>query len=284
MIQWYVTNVFYWHFSGVLYTHEKKVKLLFLSLSALISSLRPSSPQCPPPPKIYKGPSTQNVDTWPDDWTTTYTEAKEYGIADATGTRPIRYFFLMVSRSKKPKFADAHLVSTRLNSNTPRLLETFIGLLTARTLCQKYDPKDGMLVPQNRKTSTQYLPIMLLKKAVSSLPPSLQGCGPALVLGGQIFPRCKELWQSSSTHWLPRWKWLSFCYERPLERGNWGCYCLQSWWSTHLRGRSHSGPPSHQSCCLAKDSSFKAYRSRYLDHHKAAQIFHSSSSWSRSPW
>lgn len=67
--------------------------------------------------KLCKGPGNQNVDTWLDGWITTYTEAKEHCIAEATGTRPIRDF-LMAARSKEPTFADAHLVLMRLNNIT----------------------------------------------------------------------------------------------------------------------------------------------------------------------
>lgn len=67
--------------------------------------------------KLCKGPGTQNIDTWLDDWTTTYTEAKEHGIAEATGTRPIRDF-LMAAGSKEPTFADAHPLRIRMHKTT----------------------------------------------------------------------------------------------------------------------------------------------------------------------
>lgn len=62
--------------------------------------------------KLCKGPGTQNLDLWLDDWTTTYAEAIEHQIAEATGSRPIRDF-LMAVRFKEPTFSDAHLVMIR---------------------------------------------------------------------------------------------------------------------------------------------------------------------------
>lgn len=59
--------------------------------------------------KLCKGPDTENLETWLDEWTITFTEPKERAIADLTGTRSVRDF-LMAIRSKDPAFADAHLV------------------------------------------------------------------------------------------------------------------------------------------------------------------------------
>lgn len=71
--------------------------------------------------KLCKGLGTQNVEALLDEWTATYTEAKEHNIAEATGTRPIRDF-LMVVRAKEPTFPDAHLRMIRLK--TPHTTST----------------------------------------------------------------------------------------------------------------------------------------------------------------
>ena len=42
--------------------------------------------------QLCKGPGTQEIETYLDHWTTTYTEAKECHIGEVTGTRPIRDF------------------------------------------------------------------------------------------------------------------------------------------------------------------------------------------------
>lgn len=67
--------------------------------------------------KLCKGPDTQSIDTWLDEWVTVYTDGVEHKIAEATGTRPIRDFLMSV-RSKEGTFADAHLVMIRLKDTT----------------------------------------------------------------------------------------------------------------------------------------------------------------------
>ena len=66
--------------------------------------------------RLCKGPGTQSIEAWIDDWVVTYTNGKEYGIAETTGSRPIRDF-LMAARTKEPTFADAHLVMIRLQDS-----------------------------------------------------------------------------------------------------------------------------------------------------------------------
>lgn len=67
--------------------------------------------------KLCKGPGTQNLDTWLDDWTTTDAEATEYKIAEVSGSRPIRDIVMAV-RSKEPTFADVHFVMIRRKDTT----------------------------------------------------------------------------------------------------------------------------------------------------------------------
>lgn len=74
--------------------------------------------------KLCKGPGTQSIDAWLDDWTATYTDAKDHDIAEATGTRPIQDF-LRAARMKESSFADAHLVLIRSNKST----HNFFGLI-----------------------------------------------------------------------------------------------------------------------------------------------------------
>lgn len=59
--------------------------------------------------KLCKGPGTQSIEAWLDDWVTTYTDGIEHKIAETTATRPIRDF-LKAARLREPTFADAHLV------------------------------------------------------------------------------------------------------------------------------------------------------------------------------
>lgn len=71
--------------------------------------------------KLCKGPGTQDLETWINQWSVTFTEAKEIGIGEVTGTRPIRDF-LMAIREKEPTFADAHLISLK-NKKSEDLFE-----------------------------------------------------------------------------------------------------------------------------------------------------------------
>lgn len=66
--------------------------------------------------QLCKGPLNQNLETWLDEWTTTFTLATEYAIGEVTGTRPIRDF-LMAIRHKEPTFADTHLVHLKDKSS-----------------------------------------------------------------------------------------------------------------------------------------------------------------------
>lgn len=62
--------------------------------------------------KLCKGPGTQNLETWLDEWIANYTEARKHGILEVTSTRPIRDF-LMAIRTKESSFSDAHRVNFR---------------------------------------------------------------------------------------------------------------------------------------------------------------------------
>ena len=62
--------------------------------------------------KLCKGPGTQNLETWIDRWSATFTEAKEIAIGEVTGTRPTKDF-LMAIREREPAFANAHLISLK---------------------------------------------------------------------------------------------------------------------------------------------------------------------------
>ena len=46
--------------------------------------------------KLCKGPGSQNIESWLDDWVTMYTDGIEHGIAETTGTRPVRDFLMAV--------------------------------------------------------------------------------------------------------------------------------------------------------------------------------------------
>lgn len=59
--------------------------------------------------RLCKGPGSQNVEAWLDEWTLTFTKATEYSIAEVTGSRPVRDF-LMAIRTKEPTFANTHFI------------------------------------------------------------------------------------------------------------------------------------------------------------------------------
>lgn len=60
--------------------------------------------------RLCRGPGTQSLDSWLDEWTVTYAQAKHHDLPLVSGsdTRPIRDF-LMAIRSEQPTFADVHL-------------------------------------------------------------------------------------------------------------------------------------------------------------------------------
>ena len=55
--------------------------------------------------KLCKGPESQDLEAWLDEWVTTYTKTKELGIFEISGTQLIRDF-LMAAQHSKTFFAD----------------------------------------------------------------------------------------------------------------------------------------------------------------------------------
>lgn len=76
--------------------------------------------------KLYKGPGTQDLKTWIDQWIVNYTKAMEIGIRKIDETRPIQDFLIAI-RTRESIYTDAHLVF--LDSKQPddlyRLIENF---------------------------------------------------------------------------------------------------------------------------------------------------------------
>ena len=58
--------------------------------------------------KLRKGPGTQNIDQFLDEWLLTYRKAKDYGIAEVTGKRPVRDLLLAIDKVN-PYFAQTRL-------------------------------------------------------------------------------------------------------------------------------------------------------------------------------
>ena len=54
--------------------------------------------------KLKKGPCNQDIETWVNDWQRMYTDALIHGLAEVSGDRPIRDFFLAIY-SKDPAYA-----------------------------------------------------------------------------------------------------------------------------------------------------------------------------------
>ena len=65
--------------------------------------------------KLCEGPRNQKTNKWLDEWTRCYIRAKECGLGEATGDRPVRDFLLAVDKIN-PAFATAHWISMRSNS------------------------------------------------------------------------------------------------------------------------------------------------------------------------
>lgn len=76
--------------------------------------------------KLCKGPGTQELEIWLDEWVATFTRAKELAFFEVDGIRPIRDF-LLAARLRETSFAEAHLA--RLDeysaSNFYDLIEKF---------------------------------------------------------------------------------------------------------------------------------------------------------------
>ena len=93
--------------------------------------------------KLCKGPRSQDLETWLDEWVTTYTKAKELGIFEVSGTRPIRDF-LMAARHRETSFADVQMA--RLDENRSNnlfdLIEKFRQHLRLQRLQQPASTKD----------------------------------------------------------------------------------------------------------------------------------------------
>ena len=60
--------------------------------------------------KLCKGPKNQDIKKWLEDWTRTYKKAKQYGIGEISGTRPVRDFLLAVKPLNHP-FATYYLMA-----------------------------------------------------------------------------------------------------------------------------------------------------------------------------
>lgn len=95
---------------------------------------------------LCQGPGAQNLETWLDEWTNTYTEGKENYIAEVTDSRPIRDFLPAV-RSREPSFADAHfgLKRFRRGDDLYGLIEDF----------QTAHPPSRLSVLKNRNPSLE---------------------------------------------------------------------------------------------------------------------------------
>ena len=93
--------------------------------------------------KLCKGPRSQDLETWLDEWVTTYTKAKELGIFEVSGTRPIRDF-LMAARHRETSFADVQMA--RLDENRSNnlfdLIEKFRQHLRLQRLQQPASTKN----------------------------------------------------------------------------------------------------------------------------------------------
>ena len=74
--------------------------------------------------QLCKGPGTQDMETYLDHWTATYTEAKERNVGEATGTRPIRDF-LRAIRTKEPTFADTQMMIKKETEDMYQVIEDF---------------------------------------------------------------------------------------------------------------------------------------------------------------
>lgn len=91
--------------------------------------------------KLCNGPGTQDIETWLDQWVTTYTEAKKIPIGEMIGTRPLRDF-LMAVKQKEPSFANAHLIQLKKKTDSDDIFEV-IEDLRQQLSFQKLQRKGG---------------------------------------------------------------------------------------------------------------------------------------------
>lgn len=92
--------------------------------------------------KLCKGPGSQNLETWLDEWVVTFTDAKKYEIFETTKTRPIRDFLIAI-RSKESSFADAHLVTIESKTDPNELYKLIESFRQHIRLYQFFSPNKG---------------------------------------------------------------------------------------------------------------------------------------------
>lgn len=66
--------------------------------------------------RLYKGPGTQSIETWINNWVVTYTSGKEYRITETTRSQLI-WDFLIATCTKKLTFTNAHFVMIQLQDS-----------------------------------------------------------------------------------------------------------------------------------------------------------------------
>ena len=92
--------------------------------------------------QLCKRPGTQSIETWLDNWTMTYTEAKEYNTAEVFGDWPVRDF-LNAIWTKAPNFSKAYTLMSKMKGEAEDLFQVIERFRQHLRMWQLHNHKSG---------------------------------------------------------------------------------------------------------------------------------------------